>query len=253
MGFNAVWPSLSAWWQAAVDLVLPQPPVCALCREEAMPPPLCAGCLASMRFPAGVAVCGTCSRPLFGHLPGRPALCLECARGEFRPDGAAALGLLDGGLQQAVHKLKFHDRSDLAHPLGQALAVAAGALPRASVLVPVPLHRQRLAERGYNQAALLARAMAPALGAPVQPLLQRRRPTAAQSALGRSARLANLSGAFVATLPLAGKSVLLVDDVLTTGATANAATAALRAAGAAAVCLAVLAVSTTPVPATSAR
>lgn len=240
---------LTAWWQAALDLILPQPPHCAICGEAAEPPPLCAGCVHRMCFPPDLPLCRTCRRPLHGARSGD---CCECATRELDLDGVAALGLLTGDLQLAVHMLKFRDRSELAQPLGQALAEAARSLPRAAAVIPVPLHRRRQAERGYNQADLLARAMAAELGVPVRRWLFRPRATAAQSGLGRAARLANLQGAFGVAAPsnaLRGLSVLLVDDVLTTGATAMAAATVLRAHGAEWVGLAVLAVSTTPVAA----
>jgi len=247
MALQGVASALLEWWQTALDLLLPLPPLCALCGADWFEPPLCSECRRSLCFPPGVHLCPRCRRPLMG---GASALCSECAAGDFRLDGVAALGLLDGPLQLAVHKLKFRDRSELARPLGQALAAPVGTLPHPAAVVPVPLHRTRLSERGYNQAALLGAALALSLGVPVRHWLQRPRPTAAQSALGRTARLNNLRGAFAVNAPagvLQGLHLLLVDDVLTTGATAQAAAEALRAAGASRVSLAVLAVSTTPV------
>lgn len=140
-----------------------------------------------------------------------------------------------GALRSAVIRLKYEGRSDLGRPLGRLLLAAArGAVGPADLVVPVPLHPVRLAERGYNQATLLAREVAPELGS-LSIALRRREARHRQATLGREDRLSNLQGAFVASPRAAGRSVLLVDDVCTTGATLAACEAALRAAGASAV------------------
>lgn len=114
----------------------------------------------------------------------------------------------------------------------RAAGRAAGALGAVEGVVPVPLHRRRLVQRGMNPATELARAAARHLGCPVDPMaLERRRNTPSQTGLPRRARLANVRGAFRARHPVPER-VLLVDDVVTTGATLEAAAAALRAAGA---------------------
>lgn len=160
-----------------------------------------------------------------------------------------ALGLHEGALREAVHHLKFGDREELAPPLGRRLAALISTRP--DCLVPVPLHRSRLVERGFNQATLIARAIAAELSIPVMDqAMTRLRRTGHQAKLDRAARMKNLQHAFgVARTPApwAGKSVLLVDDVLTTGATAVAVANVLRQTGARAVDMAVLAVSATKV------
>jgi ComF family protein len=109
-------------------------------------------------------------------------------------------------------------------------------VPAGAVLVPVPLSRDRERERGFNQAALLAERLARGLGAPFRVRwLARTRATAPQTELDAAARRANVRGAFVASTAAAGADVVLVDDVLTTGATASECARALRAAGARAV------------------
>jgi ComF family protein len=152
-------------------------------------------------------------------------------------EGVTAGAAMTGAPRRALHQLKYHGRRRLAP------ALAARILPRLPsgpwMVVPVPLHRTRLRQRGFNQAALLARALARQAGWPYLEALVRRRETRPSPGLGRAARAANLAGAFLAIRPVAGCRVLLVDDVYTTGATATAARDVLLAAGAAEVHVAV--------------
>ena len=137
-------------------------------------------------------------------------------------------------LAAAVHALKFRGRRGVAAVLGARLAEAHSFAPGALV-VPVPLHPSRLRARGYNQALLLARPLARRRGLPLNPrVLVRLRPTPAQSSLGAAHRAVNLDGAFAVREParVRGRRVALVDDVLTTGATAHACAVALLDAGA---------------------
>jgi ComF family protein len=147
-------------------------------------------------------------------------------------------------MREAIHALKYGGRPVVATPLGRLLAdLAPGVVPAppaewAEGLVPVPLHRARLAERGFNQAELLAAPCAARWRLPVfGRVLVRTRPTPPQTDLDAAARRANVRNAFAVPRPaeVRGRRLLLVDDVLTTGATADAAAQALRAAGAAAV------------------
>jgi ComF family protein len=135
-----------------------------------------------------------------------------------------------------VRGLKFHGERSHGRLLGELLGRArrAQGSPWPVLVVPVPLHPQRLATRGYNQAAEIARHAARVLGLPCHPrVLVRVRATRAQSGLGGSSRSSNLNAAFAARVDLGGLRVALVDDVVTTGSTAAAAAVALRAAGAA--------------------
>lgn len=140
-------------------------------------------------------------------------------------------------LRRAVHALKYENRRDVARPLGRLLARrwSATELPAVDV-VPVPLGHERYRTRGYNQAELLAGEMAHALSFGMRPhLLRRIRETRPQVGLTWRERLQNVAGAFEATSDVPGATVLLVDDVCTTGATLGACAAALQAAGATAV------------------
>ena len=151
------------------------------------------------------------------------------------------MALYDDVARGLVHRLKYEDRHDLARPMARMMAGAGRDLiAQADCIVPVPLHRWRLWRRRFNQAALLARPLADGAGLPFLPnALIRRRATRSQVGLSRAGRAENLSGAFhvppAEAYRIAGLRVLLVDDVRTTGATANAAARALLRGGAASV------------------
>jgi ComF family protein len=153
--------------------------------------------------------------------------------------GVTATGAMAGPARLAIHQLKYRGRRRVAPALASLLAPLVPDGPW--TVVPVPLHRRRLRARGFNQAGLLARALARQRGWPYLDALERTRETAPSPGLGRAERERNLSLVFRARRPLAGRRVLLVDDVLTSGATAAAARLALLAAGAAEVHVAVVA------------
>jgi ComF family protein len=210
---------------ALLDLVYP--PACAACGEPAPDGgPFCATCADAVDpVPAGCERCG---------LPGPEARCGACRASPPAYDSVRAGGLFGGPLADAIHALKYGGRPALARPLGRWLASRAPP-PAGALVVSVPLARGRRIERGYDQAALLADAYARAAAADVRrarTALARLRETKAQVGLTREERARNVAGAFAATPAVADQDVVLLDDVVTTGATADAAADALRRAGA---------------------
>jgi ComF family protein len=170
-------------------------------------------------------------------------LCVACRAG-LRPyppeaapaglDAVAVAWVYEGAVQRCVHALKYRGKRRVAGALAAALAEALAEAPPGAALVPVPLHAGRLAERGFNQSAELARHLGRHWGVPVlDGRLERGRDTGHQAGLSRRDRLSNVTGAFVwrGAGPPPERAVL-VDDVLTTGATLIACAEALRAAGA---------------------
>ncbi len=153
-----------------------------------------------------------------------------------------------GAIARAIQRFKYEDAAHLADPLGALLRRAcARAVVKGDVVLPVPLHPRRLARRGYNQSALLAQHVAVEIGARVSTsALVRVVDTPPQAELSRDARASNVRGAFRVRNParVSGRSVVVVDDVSTTGATLGACEAALRASGAARVTSVVLARTT---------
>ncbi len=213
---------------------------------------LCPRCWRDCEFVSGCA-CRRCGVPLPGDLGDDASvddgslICDDCLS-TSRPwrHGRAAL-VYRGVGRDLVLALKHGDRPDLAGPLGGWLALAAAPILREGMLVaPIPLHPRRLMQRKFNQAALLSAQAAKVHGLTHLPsLLYRTRQTAAQDHRSREERYANLQGALAVSprhqTEIQGRSVLLVDDVMASGATMTAAADALLDAGAATVCIAVLA------------
>lgn len=217
--------------RALRDLVLPRE--CGVCHDaigEDVPGRMCAGCLEEIEDLSyeGRVSCRSCARP------SSDPRCADCKRTPMFLR-ASAFGPFDGVLRDAVHALKFEEDANLGRALGRLVARAAERLPVAKVdaVVPVPLSFGRLVERGYNQSAILARVVAAAIGKPLElDWLVRTRGSAEQSGSTRAQRRSNVRGAFAARETVRGRRILLVDDVLTSGATLRACVEALRAKGA---------------------
>jgi ComF family protein len=214
---------------ALLDLLYP--PHCVSCgRAGEWLCPDCLGAMQRLREP----ICRQCGHPLTA--PGRCAACLEK---ETHLDATRSIAPHRAPLRQAVHALKYEGLTVLADPLGDLMAEGYAHFGlNAEVIMPVPLHPARERRRGHNQSHLLARALGQRITLPVRnDLLRRARNTPAQVGLSRQERWHNVWGAFSCTSDdLSYRKVLLVDDVMTTGATLQACAAALRQAGATHVC-----------------
>src|SRR5215470_2625017 len=218
----------------AVDVALPQ--LCASCREPVGSDGLCPACWSRMSFIAP-PYCERLGTP-FAYDPGPGILSMEAIADPPAYGRARAAVRYDDVARDLVHRLKYGDRLDLATSMGRWMARAGRELLEdADALVPVPLHWRRLWGRRFNQAAALAKAAASQSGVPVLTgILRRIRATPQQVGLSRSARADNVQGAFAVTqdgkAAVHGKRLVLVDDVLTSGATVDACARTLLRAGA---------------------
>lgn len=229
--------------RAALDTLYP--PICLACRAATSEAgALCSSCWRAMRF-IERPFCDRLGTP-FEHDLGEGLLSPQAVTDPPVFQRARAVARFeDGPARRLVHRLKYSDRGELAAPMGAWMARAgADVLAEADAITPVPLHARRLWTRRFNQAAALGREIARRAGKPFEPALLRRiKATPSQVGLSREQRVQNMQGAFRAA-PAAsaqGRRIVLVDDVLTSGATANAAARALLRAGAAQVDLIVFA------------
>lgn len=217
-----------------VDLVYP--PRCPSCGEAiAAQDGLCAACWSELVFPAEPS-CARCQRP-FGSAAEAGAICAPCMARPPRHDGIAAGALYNDASRKLVLAFKHGRRIALAPMLARITAARLPTLEGEWLIVPVPLHRWRLWRRGFNQSALLAREIARlADQSVVVDALIRRKATPVLGGLGREARARALSGAIGVNARrramLKGASVVLVDDVMTSGATTDGCVGALKRAGA---------------------
>jgi ComF family protein len=236
--------ALSYLGREAVRIVLPS--WCVACGEElswdARVASCCAACWSGLPR-IETAKCVSCALPLPGDREtGRPGnLCIQCSADPLPLAWCEAWGVYRGGLEKVVGALKF-ERHDF---LDDALASLLEETLRDrdfDAVAGVPMHAAKERRRGYNQAELLARALSRRIDIQCDmTLLTRRRERATQSSLPKRDRAANVLGAFAASSRVKGKSILIVDDICTTGETLRACAAALTAAGAARVCAAAVA------------
>ncbi len=218
-------------YRATVDRLLDLcfPPDCLLCGLPARGARSCAACRADL--PWIRRGCPICARPLAAA---GTAVCPGCAPGSL--DGSFAALVYEYPVSALIAQLKYAGRTDLGRCLGELLAdslASAGSARPADCIVPVPLHPARERERGYNQAEEIAAPIARRLGLSIGARLCRRLVnTPRQTGLSAAQRAHNLAGAFSASRTVSGARIAVVDDVLTTGATARALASALRCAGA---------------------
>lgn len=196
---------------------------------------LCRACLEQLPL-VGESFCQVCGRPSSN------AHCFDCTEARHFFLQNRAVGIYSGPLKEQIQEFKYHYNRRLCIGLGQVMGLVARQrcwIPKDAHLVAVPLHKERLEERGYNQAELLIQGIERVLPVPVlrQDCVIRRAPTGASSKLGPRARRANLRGVFQVPRPrlLAGKVLCIIDDIYTTGATLDEMARTLLVAGAEAV------------------
>jgi len=237
------------------------PADCRICSSpliEVSRIPVCQNCLQAVR-PLHGTFCYVCGEALHTPPGFDPAVddeerrCLLCQRAEPPYERAVAFGSYDAGLRDLIHVLKFQQVRPAAAVLGRMLAETMARLeqtmPSGTIaVVPVPLHKRKRSQRGFNQAEMIVRAALKRLGLPKRfelcsGVLQRRRETGSQIGLTRHQRRENLRGAFAVSDPtrIVNRDILLVDDVFTTGTTASECARVLRRAGAARVWVATVA------------
>jgi ComF family protein len=218
--------------QQLLDIVFP--PRCAGCQKSGAV--LCTPCRATFRA-EGIQCCRRCGKPL--PVTG---LCQHCRAYQPALSGLLAVSNYQGALRSCIHALKYDGNTRLAEPLGEVLAEAYLAFGmQADVIISVPLHHERQQQRGYNHAHLLAEVCASHIHVPLRDdIVVRHRATSAQVGMKAHERQQNVAGAFdcvdaFKAGPLHGRTLLIIDDVYTTGATLGACAAPLFTAGAQAV------------------
>ena len=237
-------------WHGLADLLLPA--VCCACQaDDIAEQGLCGACQAAMLRQVATPYCPRCGATLGPGVPPRSDGCRECDSLLPRYEHLFRLGPYADPLRAIIRQLKYHRQETMRRPLGAMLAEAIRAqpsAPRLDVVLAVPMHWRRRLMRGYDHARALAEAIAAPLGMSVGDELVRVKPTPPQANLPRTRRIENVRGAFEVRRPwgLQGASILLVDDVCTTGATVGEAAKALLAAGAEHVLVAVIAKAEAP-------
>jgi len=215
--------------RALPGLLFPQRcPVCNTDAHDSSALPLCLGCWSSITPYRGPA-CRQCGLPTISE---HTDLCHNCIADPPVFRRAISYGIYEGVLKEAIHLLKFNRHRRLAKPLARLLADLD--LPEADVIVPVPMHIRQLRQREFNQTALIAKHLSRIIDIPLEiDALRKTRETSAQIDVDREERLRNLRKAFAASESVQGRHILLVDDVITTGATVRECARVLAKAGAA--------------------
>ncbi len=220
-------PLVSRIAKLTLDLVFPLH--CVGCHREGAV--ICAECVAGLKR-LEMPFCDKCAQPNTGPI------CAGCLEHPLVVDTIRAPFLFDGPVREAIHRLKYREQRASAAQLAHLMAdTAARSVASLDVITPVPLHSSRLRRRGYNQSFLLAKEIGKILELPVQGgMLSKVKNSPPQvEALTREDRQSNVSGSFKCQRPVEGLTVLLIDDVATTGSTLSECAATLKSAGARAV------------------
>lgn len=177
---------MKKFYLALMDFFWPEKRICPFCRQRAV-----TGC-----------ICSQCREKI-----------------NFLQQETVSLAVYEGLMQEVIRRFKYHGETDLAYPLAQLMREKFGEL--SGLIVPLPLHENKIRERGYNQTLVLAEALSEITYCRVYPALIRVKETVSQTTLNRYQRLHNVAGAFKTVLEVRGRKLVLLDDVLTTGATVN--------------------------------
>lgn len=227
---------LRGWWRTALDLVFPRH--CAGCEgpvEEGQEGYVCSRCRARLELVID-PFCARCGDPIDG-VAAKTFTCSFCVHEEPAFDLARSAVRFRGPIRSLLHQFKYNEGTHLAEDLGRLLAACVETHydpSQVDLVAFVPLYHRRERERSYNQARLLAEQLGRRYDRPVLRGMKRVRDTGTQTRLHMAGRAENVKGAFEATEPswVEGKTVLLIDDVMTTGATLREAAASLKKAGA---------------------
>lgn len=237
---------LHDFWEEFLNLIFPPRNACFFCNEPADFKGICSECQKKLNSYANLPQCYICGRYLLSAgKEKRPIDCIECRQSKRFYAFARAAGPYDGILMRAIWKFKYGGKTYLTKPLGGLLTGVVKSLidlghsemrlkkGEIAGLVPVPLAKKRLRKRGFNQSELLTGVVSHNLGLPLLPLLNKVKETPAQTGLSREQRQSNLAGVFGVSqckIPV-GKSIILIDDVLTTGSTVSDCSRVLLSAG----------------------
>ncbi|MTI80546.1 MAG: ComF family protein [Firmicutes bacterium] len=221
--------------EGLLNLIFPPREECPLCGGNSPGSAICLDCSCWLAAVQKEQYCYTCGRPI-----GKGSLCNDCLERQWPFTLCRAVGPYSGPLKEAVHRLKYQGKQQLATPLGRLMAqqvVNEMVYRSVDMVVPIPMAPSKLRRRAFNQAHLLAVEVAKAIDRPLNEVLQKKTDTVPQANLTRQQREKNLQQAFflVDNVNIHQRKILLIDDVITTGSTLSAAADVLRQGGASAV------------------
>ncbi len=223
-------------WDTFLDILFPPSPYCLTCKSTLTATDfiICSDCKNKIE-PIKGALCNKCGKPLSDDF----ALCYDCISNDYDFIKARSYGTYNGILKKLIYEFKYRGRQEIAEILGRLIydLFAVLSWPNFDYIIPVPLHPQRQRERGFNQSYLLGKFLSSKAKIPIFTGLKRIKPTKHQTLLDKKLRYENLAGAFAVNSKgkIYGKTLLLVDDVYTTGATTGECSKVLIESGAEAV------------------